>query len=125
MTTVSPPSYGQSGSGSGSRHDPSKHYDDDRVSVGSLRFESDKREFAGLLMLLAFSAIIQPLYRLSLQIGTNSTTTNHGTPFAVLFGYVWLLTSGILCLMLGYHALVHGLGSRAISGFLIIFVQIS
>ncbi|GKY96690.1 hypothetical protein MPSEU_000628500 [Mayamaea pseudoterrestris] len=104
---------------------PVKRYSNDNVTVGSLRFLSDQREFAGLLTLLGFCAMVQPLYRLSVQIGSNSTTTNYGTPFAVLFGYVWLFTSGIMCLMLGYHALVHGLGSKAMTGFVILFIQIS
>jgi hypothetical protein len=121
----SSPSYGQSGGNPGGKHNPTKTRDDENVSVGSLRFESDKREFAGLLMLIAFCAMVQPIFRLALQIGTNSTTTNEGTPFAVLFGYIWLFTSGILSLMVAYHALVHGLGSKAFTGFLILFVQIS
>lgn len=115
------------GHSSGKQEPPStsKQRDESQPTVGSLRFESDKREFAGLLTLIAFCAIIQPLYRLSVLIGSDGTTANTSYPFAILFGYVWLLTSGIISLMVGYHALVHGLGSKAVTGFLILFVQVS
>jgi hypothetical protein len=93
--------------------------------IGSVRFQSDRREFAGLLMLLAFCGIMQPLYRVAISIGTDHTTTSTHNPFAILFGSLVLITASILSLMCGYHALVHGTGHRMLTASLILFLQCS
>jgi hypothetical protein len=103
-----------------------KHDDDDHPSAGSMRFQSDKRQFGGFLMLLGFCAMIQPLYNIAIAIGTDSSTVRHHTPFGVLFGGLWLFTSGIFTVFLGYHETAYGWGQRKIlTSSLILFTQVS
>lgn len=89
-------------------------------SVGAVRFGADKRQFAGLLMVTGFAALIQPL--LDVTGGSGAPPTS-GTPLAGYIGGICVLTTGVLSVATGYAELVHDWGNKLWLGFLIAFTQ--
>ena len=92
-------------------------------STGSLRFESDKRQIGALLMLLGFCAIIQPLAGIAASIGPDGTTVSEGIALSSFIGGLCLAKLGVLSVVTGYNEVVHGLGHRYVTAYLIVFVQ--
>lgn len=80
--------------------------------MGSLRFLADKRQFAGLLMLTGFAAVIMPLYQISTAIEADDQTDTTGLAFASLIGSVVVVVTGIVSVFVGYAETVHDVGSK-------------
>lgn len=73
------------------------------------RFQSDKRQAGGLLMLLGFCAIVQPAADIVSGFGPDGAlVTDAGEiPFWQLVGGLCVFINGILAVTLGYLATVH------------------
>lgn len=93
-------------------------------SVGAMRYDADKRQLAGLLMITGFCAVIFPLAGVAAAINGNmGTTVTEGLPFAGLFGGLCVVTVGVLSVLVGYLELVHDWGNKMVTGALLIFTQ--
>jgi len=94
-------------------------------SIGSLRFNLEKQQMAGLLMVTGVCALIQPLVPISATINIDPTPTS-GIAFSSLFGGVCVVATGVLSILIGYSELVHpGSGHKYITLFSCIFMQSS
>jgi len=77
------------------------------IAENNFRFQSDKRQIGGLLMLLSFCALVMPLATIVGNFGPDGTTTNDAMENAKLAGAFFLFFIGLLGLFVGYMATVH------------------
>jgi hypothetical protein len=73
-----------------------------KFSVGGMRFASEKRQIAGLLVIFGMSCIFQPLFTVCSLIGSDGTTYTEGTAFALLIGGFCILLLGIMAVGVGF-----------------------
>jgi hypothetical protein len=92
-------------------------------SVGSARLISDRRQLAGILLLLGVCATIEPLVDISIFVGKEGF--KDGTP-VMIASFVAALVQvvfGCLATAVGFLHLVLDCGSPALSGALVVAVQ--
>lgn len=102
------------------------HDDDDdstklNETIGQLRLLSEKRQFAGLLMITGFCAVSQPLNMITTAF--EGPTVFTGIEVASLIGSILILLIGILSVLSGYAELVNDWGSRSVTDLLVLFTQ--
>ena len=94
-------------------------------SAGEERFNSDKRQFAGLLLALAICVTFQPLANVSSAIGPDGTTPNSGLPLAGLISGVIVIFVGTISMLTGYLGTVHDFGNKYLTGFVLVTIQLT
>ena len=89
--------------------------------------QADKRQFGGMLMLLGFCAIIQPLANLVSAFGPDgANSTDPGDiAFWGMIGAFCLLFNGILAVFVGYLSNVLDFSHKHLTTFNIIMIQVS
>lgn len=95
--------------------DPSNNY----------RFQSDKRQIGGLLMLLGSCAIIQPAANIVSGFGpegANADSSEIG--FWGLVGGLCLFINGAFAVVVGYLAAVHDWSNAHLTKLLMITIQV-
>ncbi|GKY99482.1 hypothetical protein MPSEU_000902400 [Mayamaea pseudoterrestris] len=94
-----------------------------KYSVGGMRYSSEKRQIAGMLMLFGLACVFQPLYSTATLIGTNGTTHLVGVDFAILFGDVCIILLGIMAVGIGLAEFVVESGDEKYTTALLLWVQ--
>jgi len=97
--------------------------DGDKEAIGSERLVSDKRQLAGMLMVLGFCAVIQPIANVAVYIQPDGATPTQGIQFAQFFGGVCLLAIGAGSVAAGFSELVYGWANFKIYGWLALLTQ--
>ena len=89
--------------------------------------QADIRQFGGMLMLLGFCAIIQPLANLVSAFGPEgaNTTDPSEIPFWGMIGAFCLFINGVAAVFTGYLATTNDWSHRYLTSFLIIIIQVS
>lgn len=88
------------------------------------RFQSDARQFGGLLMLLSFACVIMPLANISTAFGPSGGPTDAGTiPFWGLVAGLFVFLFGITGVLAGYMATVHDYSHKHLNVFLMFLIQ--
>lgn len=97
-----------------------------KISTENHRFQSDRRQIGGLLMLLGFCAIIQPSANIVSGFGPDGANeTDPGEiGFWGLFGGLCLFINGVLAVIAGYMATVHDYGHPYLTQLLMITIQV-
>lgn len=91
------------------------------TSLGSLRFDSDKRQIGAILMIAGLCAVFEPLAAVATAIGPNGTTDSSGIPLSEFVGSLCLIVIGILAVFVGYNQVVYDWGNVKLTGFLMVF----
>ena len=94
------------------------------VSIGEERFKADVRTFGGLLLLLGACATFNPLANVAAGITPGMLPTG-GIPLWGLIAGIVLTIFGTVAMLVGYLALVHDYGHRALTGGLIAITQLA
>jgi hypothetical protein len=89
----------------------------------NLRYQSDIRQIAGLLMVTGVFAILQPLPDIASIISGPNDTPTTGIPFSLLIGGLCLVAVGFGAVFVGYNQLVNDWGNKYITGTVALFVQ--
>lgn len=89
--------------------------------------QSDIRQYGGMLMLLGFAAVIQPLGGVVGAFGPDGANTTDPSviPFWGMIGSVCVFICGVVAVLTGYLANTHDWSHRYLSGFLIVIIQVS
>lgn len=92
----------------------------------NFHIQSDRRQFGGMLMLLGFCAIIQPLKNVVSGFGPDGANeTDPGEiAFWRLVGAFCLFITGIFAVVTGYIATVHDWSHQYITSILIVMIQV-
>jgi hypothetical protein len=98
-----------------------------KMNSANYHMQSDKRQFGGMLMLLGFCAVIQPLANLVGAFGPDGANSTHlgEIPFWGMVGAFCLLFNGIFAVFTGYVSNVHDWSHRYLTSMLIITIQVS
>ena len=96
-----------------------------KISPNNLRYQSDRRQFGALLMLLGFTAIIFPLANIVSGFGpAGAQSTNPSEiPFWGLVAGLCVFIIGVTAVMTGYLSVVHDWSHPKLTLFLMIIVQ--
>lgn len=89
------------------------------------RYQSDTRQYGGLLMLLSFSQVVMPLAGLVSAFGQNGANTNDPSqiPFWGMIAGFCVFIFGVTGVFVGYMATVHDYSSKNLNMFLMIILQ--
>lgn len=92
-------------------------------TVGSARLISDRRQLAGILLLLGVCATVEPLVDISVFVGRDEF--KDGTPIRIasIGSALIQVTFGCLAIAVGFLHLVQDYGNATLSGALIVAVQ--
>jgi hypothetical protein len=93
------------------------------TTVASLRYQSDIRQAAGLLLATGIFAIVLPLTDVASLIDGSGNTPTTGIPFSLLFGGFCVIATGLGSVFVGYNQLVNDWGNKNITRALLIFLQ--
>jgi len=96
-----------------------------KIAQNSFRFQSDKRQFGGLLMLLSFCLIVMPLASIAGAFGPDGANTTDAStiPFWGMFGGLCIFITGVAGVITGYMAAVHDWSHWHLTVFLKFAVQ--
>jgi hypothetical protein len=96
------------------------------VGRGNMRFKAERRQFAGLLMLTGFCAIIQPMANIASSVTASGPIyTDAGeVAFWQFVGSCCLFAIGLSSVLVGYVELVHDRGEISHSAILIVMTQV-
>ena len=91
----------------------------------SYRFQSDIRQYGGLLMLLSFSQVVMPLVGIVSAFGPNGANTNDPSqiPFWGMIAGLFVFIFGVTGVFTGYMATVHDWSNKYLNIFLMIIIQ--
>uniref|UniRef100_A0A7S4AXC9 Uncharacterized protein n=1 Tax=Pseudo-nitzschia australis TaxID=44445 RepID=A0A7S4AXC9_9STRA len=94
-------------------------------SHDTYRFQSDARQFGGLLMLLSFAALINSMSGIISAYGPNGAVVTDAKepPFWILFSYFCQFIWATVGAFTGYMACVHDYSSKWINVFLMVAIQ--
>ena len=95
------------------------------ASLGAERLKSDKRQMGGMLLILGAAALIFPQANLASLVGPEGTTASEGIPASSLSASVFVVTMGMIGMVIGYMQLVHDYENKSLTGFLILFTQLA
>ena len=95
------------------------------TSVGEERLKGDTRQMGGMLLILGAAALIFPQANLASLVGPDGTTASEGIPASSLAASVFVITMGMIGMVIGYMQLVHDYGNKNLTGFLILFTQLA
>ncbi|CAB9506973.1 expressed unknown protein [Seminavis robusta] len=89
------------------------------------RLQSDRRQFGGLMMILGFCAIIQPLGGIVSSFGPDGalTTDPSEIPFWGMIAAFCLFTNGVVAVIIGYMSTVHDWSHRYLTAFSVLIIQ--
>lgn len=98
-----------------------------RPELGNMRYKAERRQFAGLLMLTGFCAVIQPLANIASGVGTSGPlVTDAGeVKFWQFVGACCLFAIGVSSVLVGYMEFIHDWGEISHSGMLIVLTQVN
>jgi len=94
-------------------------------NMTAYRFQSDARQFGGLLMLMSFCCVIMPLAGIAEGFGpTGAASTDPSTPplWGLIAG-ICVFTFGVTGLITGYMAAVHDWSHKYLNIFLMVIIQ--
>ena len=91
----------------------------------AFRFQSDKRQFGGLLMLLSLCTVIMPLANIVSAFGPNGANSKDPStiPFWGIVAGLCVFVFGVTGVLTGYMATVHDYSNRFLNIFLMIAIQ--
>jgi len=93
----------------------------------SSRFQSEKRELAGLLLALGFATLILKLGSIVAAFNNGSldggATPTEGIGLANLVGGICEFAIGVFMVLAAYADLVHDVGHRLVYALIFVFVQ--
>lgn len=89
------------------------------------RFQSDARQFGGLLMIMSFCCVIMPLGNIASAIGPNGamSTDPSEIPFWGTVAGICVFVFGVVGVLAGYMAAIHDYSHRYINIFLMVIIQ--
>jgi hypothetical protein len=93
------------------------------AAVGRARFQSDRRQLGGIMLLLATCATIQPLAGITGFFSLDNLEESTLLQQVAVAGGVCQLIFGLLGMVVGYLSLVHDYGNPKLSGVLILLTQ--
>jgi hypothetical protein len=91
--------------------------------VASLRYQSETRQAAGLLLATGIFAIVLPLTDVASLIDGTGNTPDSGIPFFLLLGGLCIIATGLGSVYVGYNQLVNDWGNKNITAALLVFLQ--
>lgn len=98
---------------------------DEKPTIYNVKYESDQRQFGGMLMMTGFCSIIQPLANIASSIGPGGAYVIHPSEIGLwsLVGAFCLFINGVFAVITGYMACIHDTSHYLMTGFLIVLIQ--
>jgi len=89
------------------------------------RFQSDARQFGGLLMIMSFCCVIMPIGNIVSGIGPNGAMSSDPSeiPFWGLVAGICVFSFGVVGVLAGYMAAIHDYSHKYINMFLMVIIQ--
>ena len=75
--------------------------------------------------MLSTAALVFPMANVATLVGPDGTTANEGIPLTSLIAGIFVISMGMMGMVLGYLQLVHDYGNRWLTGFLMIYSQLA
>ena len=94
-------------------------------TAASERFESDKRQFGGLLIIMSAMAVLHPLANIASGIGPDGTTPTSGVPLWTIIAGLCDVLFGTIGMLTGYLALVHDYHNLKLTTVFLILAQLA
>lgn len=94
-------------------------------TIGQVRFQSDKRQLGGLLMLLGAAALVFPMANVSTLIGPDGTTASEGIALSSLIAGIFVISMGLISVPLGFAQAVMDISLPNVTFALIVWTQLA
>jgi hypothetical protein len=92
-----------------------------KYSVGGMRYASEKRQIAGMMMIFGLACAVQPLYSAASFVGSGTHTV--GNDFAILFGDFCIIILGVMAVGIGLAEFVVEFGDERYTSALLLWAQ--
>lgn len=96
------------------------------ITIGNQRFQSERRQYGGLLILLGFCALIQPLANISTFVDSNGPTPQDPTQvnYWQFVGSCCLFAIGVTAMLEGYVEAIQDWGEVTLHTIGIVITQV-